>query len=172
MPAAVCLPVYFFLFVLIQMPTEVIIAPVLIVTKVHCDLYAAWSRLRPHVCRCSKLMGFAPTCTSLFLFYVLLLKLHVTFEMLPLLSPAIHFIYLSSFHYYFNNIIIFLGDRRDVQIRKKIEIILIEKKLILKILNTFKYHVSCTEGKISVRINLLFYVVVLSILILHYNMLY
>ena len=26
-----------------------------------------------------------------------------------------------------------------------------------EIINTFKYHVSCTDGKISVRINLLFY---------------
>ena len=26
-----------------------------------------------------------------------------------------------------------------------------------QVINTFKYHVSCTDGKISVRINLLFY---------------
>ena len=28
---------------------------------------------------------------------------------------------------------------------------------LLPVINTFKFHVSCTDGKISVRINLLFY---------------
>ena len=34
-------------------------------------------------------------------------------------------------------------------------------KLTSSYINTFKYHVSCTDGKISVRINLLFYVVLI-----------
>ena len=48
------------------------------------------------------------------------------------------------------------NDRVSHELKEEITVIF-HKLIELLIGNTFKYHVSCTDGKISVRINLLFY---------------